>query len=390
MSTYTVGSLFTGVGMADLGFAAAGYQIKFQVEVDEFCQKVLHARANFFNYADVHGDIRDCGIGRKHELPYVDVLVGGFPCQDISLAGDRAGLAEGTRSGLWYEFRRVIDEVRPRVVVIENVSAILTAVKRQRLYPEGGKHGITRICRRTRRQVPAALIVIEELAKMGYVGSWGIISAADTGSPHKRDRWWVVGYANSERHSQPSTIQNGGGNIEWNLPTRQSTGRTILHAPESDGKDMGNSTGAGLENRKQADGWTDAAQITSGLESKLERPDESVGNTFSLNVQGQRDVRNGIASTRPGTGQSQRTGYRARQRRNIPQSRLGGTADGFTYRVDKPLYPAAPGDFQYPYEPQRTVGAGEAHRTPRLKALGNGLMPQIAYALAMNIREVLA
>lgn len=374
-----VGSLFTGVGMFDLGFVAAGgYEIKFQIEIDEFCQKVLHARANFFNNPNVYGDIRDCGIGRRHELPCVDILIGGFPCTDLSLAGDRAGLAEGTRSGLWYEFRRLIDEIRPRCVVIENVPPILSPVKRKRLYPAGGEYGVTRVCRRTHRHVPAALIVIQHLAKMGYVGSWGIISAADTGAPHKRDRWWLVGYSEDFRRNE-SEWRSGSGGTPETLARFASTGEIVPHA-ESERCERhtdGSEEPRKVWQRGHTEGRSDQAASIEGM-----------GNTRSLDVQGQREVRGESPSLRSGTQQSQRAGYRAR-RRDLHQPRLGGAADGTTYRVDRPLYPAPPGDFQYPYEPPRSVGTGTPNRNARLKALGNGLMPIIAYALAQEIKTAL-
>src|SRR6185312_32662 len=107
----TVGSLFAGIGGFDLGFERAGFEIKWQVEIDPFCRAVLAK-----HWPDVrrYEDVRTVGA----ELERVDVVCGGFPCQDISFAGDGAGL-DGERSGLWREFSRLIGELRPRYVVVE-------------------------------------------------------------------------------------------------------------------------------------------------------------------------------------------------------------------------------------------------------------------------------
>lgn len=117
-----VGSLFSGIGGLDLGLARAGFHITFQVEIDPYCQKVL---AQHWPEVQRFEDVRECGA---HNLPAIDVLAGGFPCQDISTAGKRAGI-EGERSGLWREFARIIGEARPRYVLIENVAALLYAGK---------------------------------------------------------------------------------------------------------------------------------------------------------------------------------------------------------------------------------------------------------------------
>lgn len=169
--TYTAGSLFSGIGGIDVAFAAAGFDIRFQVEIDDYCRKVLSKHApRYWPNATQHVDIRDVG---RAELGTVDVLFGGFPCQDISIAGKGAGLA-GARSGLWYEFARLIGEIRPRFVFLENVPAITH---------RGGTD------------------VIGCLASMGYDARWGIVPASDTGATHDRPRWWCVADAASFRHA---------------------------------------------------------------------------------------------------------------------------------------------------------------------------------------------
>src|SRR5690554_5265326 len=112
----TVGSLFSGIGGLDLGFERAGFTIKWMCEKDEYARRVLRK-----HWAEVplYDDIEEL-----KNPPYVDVITGGFPCQDISLAGKGAGL-DGDRSRLWWEMHRIISEVRPRYAVMENVAALV-------------------------------------------------------------------------------------------------------------------------------------------------------------------------------------------------------------------------------------------------------------------------
>src|SRR5215471_10832235 len=114
----THGSLFAGIGGFDLGFERAGFKTIWQVEIDEYCRRVLERH---FPGAERFADIRDCG---KHNLKPVDVISGGFPCQDISNAGLRAGI-DGERSGLWNDMQRIVGELCPRFVLVENVAALL-------------------------------------------------------------------------------------------------------------------------------------------------------------------------------------------------------------------------------------------------------------------------
>jgi DNA (cytosine-5)-methyltransferase 1 len=166
---YTVGSLFAGIGGFDLGFERAGFTTSWQVEIDPYCQKVL---AKNFPHAERFGDIRECG---SHNLKPVDVICGGFPCQDISNAGKRAGI-EGERSGLWSEMHRIIRELRPAYVLVENVAALL-----------GRGMGV----------------VLGDLAEIGFDAEWEIISAADVGAHHLRERVWILAYRERVRELQP-------------------------------------------------------------------------------------------------------------------------------------------------------------------------------------------
>lgn len=157
------GSLFSGIGGMDLGFDRAGLKCKWQVEIDPYARRVLEKH---WPEVPKHDDIRTF-----KDIPYVDIVAGGFPCQDISYAGKGAGLA-GERSGLFYEAMRVVREVGPGIVVLENVAALLT------------------------RGLDA---VLGTLASLGYDAEWNCIPAAYVGAPHIRDRVFVVAYANGWR-----------------------------------------------------------------------------------------------------------------------------------------------------------------------------------------------
>lgn len=157
MEKLTFGSLFAGIGGFDLGFERAGMVCKWQVEINEFCRQVL---AKHWHRVKRWNDVR------TFEPTQVDVVCGGFPCQDISNAGKRAGIS-GDRSGLWSEYARVIREIRPRFVVIENVSALFI-------------RGIDR--------------VLGDLAEIGFDAEWDVLRASRFGASHRRERVFIVAY----------------------------------------------------------------------------------------------------------------------------------------------------------------------------------------------------
>lgn len=158
--TLTVGSLFSGIGGFDLGLERAGMRVIWQSEIDPYASAVLRK-----HWPEVpnHGDIRSIRAGTV-ELP--DLICGGFPCQDISVAGAGAGI-DGERSGLWKEFARVVGDLRPRYVVVENVGA-LTA------------RGLS--------------VVLGDLAALGYDAEWHVIPAAAVDAPHLRERVWIIAH----------------------------------------------------------------------------------------------------------------------------------------------------------------------------------------------------
>lgn len=157
-------SLFSGGGLGDYGLTLAGMEIVGQVEIDEYCQKILSLRwpevPKWRDIRDVKGAevIERCGA--------IDLISGGFPCQDVSVAGGGEGI-QGQRSGLWKEYLRLICELRPKYCFVENVSALLG-------------RGLD--------------VLLGDLAESGYDAEWDCIPASELGSPQERDRFWLVAY----------------------------------------------------------------------------------------------------------------------------------------------------------------------------------------------------
>ena len=116
--TFTFGSLFAGIGGLDLGLERAGMVCSWQVEIDEYCRRVL---AKHWPDVERFEDVRECGA---HNLEPIDLICGGFPCQPHSVAGKRKGAADDR--DLWPEYFRIVAELRPRYVLAENVPGIVT------------------------------------------------------------------------------------------------------------------------------------------------------------------------------------------------------------------------------------------------------------------------
>ena len=232
--------LFSGIG----GFALAAswvwagdLELQGFCEIDSYCQKVLKK-----NFPDVpiYEDITEL---QPEWFDDIDLLTGGFPCQDISVAGKGEGL-EGDRSGLWFEMLRLISGIRPRYALIENVPMLL-------------HRGLGR--------------VVCDLAGIGYDAEWQIISAADLGAPHLRKRIWIAAYpisinGGNPHRSEPSDSLEGKGPGE---PDRARGGsRTMAYATR-----VGQSgSGQPIDSRYQAQGRE--GQATESI-------DECIGDIWS-------------------------------------------------------------------------------------------------------------
>jgi DNA (cytosine-5)-methyltransferase 1 len=166
--------IFSGIGGFSLGLErTGGFKTIAFCEIEPFCQRVL---AKHWPGVPIYDDVRELtGARLAADGLAVDVICGGFPCQDVSVAqgAHRSGLA-GERSGLWSEYARLVRELRPSFVIVENVPGLLSLGIRD---------------------------VLRDLAACGYDAEWQVIPAAAVGAPHIRDRVWLVGYANGDGQS---------------------------------------------------------------------------------------------------------------------------------------------------------------------------------------------
>ena len=189
--TLRIGSLFAGYGGLDLGIGMIlDAEPVWFVEFDKHPAAILaHHWPDVPNYGDITAV-------DWTTVPPVDVLTGGFPCQDVSHAGNRAGVRPGTRSGLWSHFAYAIRTLRPRLVVIENVAGLLSADAHSDVEPcpwclgdEPDGH------------LRALGAVLSDLAEIGFDAEWASVRASDAGAPHRRERVFIVAAdASRQRH----------------------------------------------------------------------------------------------------------------------------------------------------------------------------------------------
>ncbi|QXG34003.1 DNA cytosine methyltransferase [Pseudomonas viridiflava] len=328
-------ALFAGAGGGILGGHLLGWRTICAVERDAYAAQVLAQRQNdgalpaFPIWSDV------CSFDGKPWRGLVDVVSGGFPCQDISAAGNGTGI-DGARSGLWTEMARIIGEVRPAVVYVEN-SPLLVG------------RGLA--------------VVLSDLAEMGYDAQWCIVSASDVGAPHQRDRCWIVAHDNRVRESQSAGQQQ-----ECRLGLEQC------------GEDVANTCGG----RR---GESSCRQVEQSRRAETFSGSEAVADTdCNAREQGRKDhsekrsrgrnadrgcICQELAYARGEHGERIVAGGADTQVRRGPIERQAGSrGDGFG------RWPAEPG--------MGRVADGVANRVDRIKALGNGQVPRVA-AAAFNI-----
>ena len=186
-------SLFAGIGGFDLGLErTGGFRTVAFCEVADFPRAIL---AKHWPEVPCYDDVRTLDAGRlQADGIEVDIICGGFPCQDVSVAGQREGIG-GARSGLWGHFARLIGEIRPRIALVENVPGLLD-------------RGIG--------------TVLGDLAALGYDAEWHVVSAAQLGAPHGRERLWVVAYPEGQRAGQ----------LRWGKRAQEGAAAWGVHWPE--------------------------------------------------------------------------------------------------------------------------------------------------------------
>ena len=272
-----IGSLFSGIGGLEIGLEVAlDGRVIWQAESDPYCRDIL---AKHWPEARRYKDVRE--VDRTAEE--VDLICGGFPCQDLSVANQGGRGLYGKKSGLWWEYARIIDELRPAIVVVENVPGLV-------------RRGLDTI--------------VNYLDRCGYAVEASRIRAEDVGAPHRRERLFILGYS----------------------------GQTMAHP----------------------------------LRDRLARRPQAP------------------AADRGATGRR-------------PKSRVGRNAHGLPPGLDRPgrkqrsnqiihhRWPLGRGAAQHDHEPQRTIPARSMRgRGSRIRALGNAVVPQVAYVVGMRIRQQLA
>lgn len=197
-------SLFSGVGGFEQGFESAGIETVLQAENDPYCLEVL---ARHWPQVERLKDVRDV-----HERPAIDLVYGGFPCQDLSLAGRRAGLV-GDRSGLWFEFYRVLREVRPRWAIVENVPGVLSS-------DSGRDFGV----------------ILQGLEECGFSSiSWAVLDAQYFGVPQRRRRVFIVAGPSSGSADQVLSICEGcsGDSAPSRASRKEATGAIAIRTAQT-------------------------------------------------------------------------------------------------------------------------------------------------------------
>ncbi|EMC5392367.1 DNA cytosine methyltransferase [Acinetobacter baumannii] len=279
-------ALFAGAGGGVLASYLLGWRTVCAVERDAYAAQVLAQRQNdgILEAFPIWSDITT--FDGKPWQGIVDVISGGFPCQDISSAGKGAGI-EGERSGLWSEMARIIGEVRPRYVYVENSPMLVS-------------RGLTR--------------VISDLAQMGYDAHWARFSASNFGAPHIRDRIWIVAYARCQRGEAGAS-------------------QTLRSKSEIPKWTNTNNMGSNISNT-QSFGWEQTRQSEQSSKERFSRRGGEFAHSNCLNEQ------------RLITSDSNQERWQEQSKRSARSScneltwweaepELGRVADGVAHRVDR-------------------------------------------------------
>ena len=356
----TFGELFAGIGGFSLGLERAGMTCKWQVEIDPYATAVLKK-----HWPDVpkHDDVRTFPPTHTHTHTQdfiVDLICGGFPCQDISVAGKGAGLA-GERSGLWNDFARVIRTVRPRWVVIENVPAL------------------------TARGLGT---VLGDLAEIGFDAEWHCIPASAVGAPHRRERIWVIGVRVRDDQEADAPCSNADcfrshrekinvvGEVELRDEQERFSGSVGRHVADSEG----------VSSRS---GFCQGAEEQDGDQSCNSRGNVADANCTRLRYCGRSGVACETRAVQRKEQERERVWIDAKssgQSCDVPDSDRAGRQQQRRPKPVRPEQPAIERSGWWESEPDvGRVAHGVPSRVDRLRCLGNAVVPQVVEVIGRAI-----
>ena len=363
-----VGSLFSGCGALDLAVEAwSGGRTVWQVERDPHCQRVL---ARHWPDVQRYGDVEDLDPAT---LPPVDVLCGGFPCQDLSTAGSRAGL-DGSRSGLYRHLLRFARDLRPEIVVIENVPALLHQYRAR---------------------------VERDWSALGYGVTWRPCSAAAAGAPHLRRRVFLLVHRGRPHGGVEAIHDEGWSPSQWATPTATIAGGSPESADErsarleaAGSRPLGASLGRQVVRQERRWPTTTAKDAASGNRGPGAHPGTSLTDALVRRpwaTPTARDWRNGAPATeyanaRPlseqvGPGRLNADWHACLMGLPPTWTAAEGPSehDAAVELLRRPRWPAGRGEEQHPWEPPRLVsGPPQPGRPARIRASGNAVVPQAA------------
>jgi len=324
----TFGSLFSGIGGLDLGLEWAGWQPRWQVENDPYCQRIL---ARHWPELTRYGDIRDVDWGAVEP---VHLLAGGFPCQPFSIAGQRRGTAD--ERWLWPEFARAVGVLRPAYVLVENVPGLVGR--------SGGMGD-----------------VLAGLAALGYDAEWDCLPAAAVGAPHLRYRIWILASPRWAEYGRPLADPGGGD----------------AHAPDDvcAGRDA---AVAGDATLADAQGEPERAGLRAGRSDRLGGRRSGDGGGALADPDGSRPQGRSLHPERPDQRATGASGLDDSDRSPELRGRGWGAAPSTGH--------APAGADWWSVEPDvGRVADGVPSRVDRLRALGNAVVPQVARAIGERI-----
>ena len=251
--------LFAGIGGFTLGLERAGFETVAFCEIEPYAQKVLKKN---WPEVPIYDDVRTITAERlASDGIRVDVITGGFPCQDISVSGNQAGIQDGTRSGLWSECARLLGDIRPKYAIFENVTNLLN-----------GHRG------------DWFKRVLWDISALGYDAEWHCIPASELGAHHHRDRIWIICYPRHKRLQQQGECavdckksEDLGGVQRDDASRQQKKERLVLADTNSTQRERGclsSGIRAQYANISGASGWEaepDVGRVADGIPSRPHR-----------------------------------------------------------------------------------------------------------------------